>query len=293
MRIVFIGAVRFSGAMLESLIHASANVVGVCTFKGTSGNADQLDLSPIAYGAKIPVHHTTDINDRATEDWIRSLAPDIIFCFGWSRLIKRNILIIPKSGVIGYHPAALPANRGRHPIIWALVLGLRETASSFFYIDEGADSGDLVSQRLVPIYKTDYSEDLYTRIINIASVQLVELLGDFAANTVQRTPQSHVLATYWRKRGRVDGQIDWRMSGQAIYNLIRALSPPYPCAHFSYRGRDVRVWRAQLGCEVSLNIEPGKVISVADTELLVKTGDGSILLLGYDPVPEIIEGEYL
>ncbi len=247
MRIVFIGAVRFSGAMLELLIRRRENVVGVCTLQATSGNSDRIDLSPIACDAKIPVRYTPDINNEETEAWIKSLAPDIIFCFGWSRLLKKNILMLPNSGVIGFHPAALPVNRGRHPIIWALALGLCQTASSFFYIDEGTDSGDLLSQRPVPIYETDYSEDLYSRIITIASSQLVELLGDFAKNTVKRTPQNPLLATYWRKREKVDGQIDWRMSGQTILNLIRALSPPYPCAHFICCGRNIRVWRAEIG----------------------------------------------
>ena len=293
MRIVYVGSVRFSEAMLELLIHARAKVVGVCTLKVTPGSSDQIDLSAIACGENIPVRYTPDINSFDTETWIRSLEPDIIFCFGWSRLLKKNILMIPDLGVIGYHPTALPANRGRHPIIWALALGLRQTASSFFYIDEGTDSGDLVSQRPVPIYDTDYSEDLYSRIIDTASQQLLELLDDFAKGNVKRIPQNPLLASYWRKRRKVDGQIDWRMSGRTILNLIRALSPPYPCAHFTCRGREIRVWRAELGCEIPLNVEPGKIISAKDTKLLVKTGDGSILLVGYDPLPEIIDGDYL
>ena len=77
-------------------------------------------------------------------------------------------------GVLGYHPAELPKNRGRHPIIWALVLGLKRTASTFFFMDEGADTGDILSQYKINISKNDNAETLYNRIIEVAMKQVDE-----------------------------------------------------------------------------------------------------------------------
>lgn len=65
----------------------------------------------------------------------------MIFCFGWSRLIKPPLLELPPMGVVGFHPAALPKNRGRHPLIRALVLGLRETASETNFGIDPRDTG--------------------------------------------------------------------------------------------------------------------------------------------------------
>ena len=146
MRILFIGAVEFSAQMLHELIETSANIVGVCTQAESRVNSDHVDLAPLAKTMCIPVRYIQDINDSDTLAWIRVCAPDVIFCFGWSRLIQKPLLSIPKLGVIGFHPAALPANRGRHPLVWPLALGLNETASTFFFMDEGADSGDILSQ---------------------------------------------------------------------------------------------------------------------------------------------------
>ena len=73
---------------------------------------------------------------------------------GWSRIIGKELLAVPPKGIVGYHPAALPANRGRHPIIWALALGLKETASTFFFMDNGADSGPIISQKSLIISPT-------------------------------------------------------------------------------------------------------------------------------------------
>jgi methionyl-tRNA formyltransferase len=72
--------------------------------------------------------------------WIRAKVPDVIFCFGWSKLLKQKLLKLAPLEVVGFQPAALHANRGRHPVLWALVLGLYKTASTFFFMEEGRDS---------------------------------------------------------------------------------------------------------------------------------------------------------
>ncbi len=132
MRIVFIGAVAYSANTLRKLIAMQAEIVGVCTLSKSSFNSDHTDLTPIANLAWIPAIDAIDINAQETLCAINEWKPDVIFFFGWSRLIKRPLLDLTPLGVIGFRPAALTANRGRHPLIWALVLGLSETASTFF-----------------------------------------------------------------------------------------------------------------------------------------------------------------
>jgi len=115
MKIVFIGAVTFSEKTLEKLIVLKADIVGVCTLEKSSFNADHVDLTQLCMKHNIPVRYTTDINSDENISWIKILVPDVIFCFGWSRLLKIDLLNLAPLGVLGYHPAALPANRGRHP----------------------------------------------------------------------------------------------------------------------------------------------------------------------------------
>lgn len=131
MRIVFIGAVEFSFAALKHLVSMRAEIVGVCTVKQSKFNADHVDLANFCGANRIPSFYIEDINSEETLAWIKEASPDIIFCFGWSKLIKENLLMLAPLGVIGYHPAALPANRGRHPITWALVLGLKKQLQLF------------------------------------------------------------------------------------------------------------------------------------------------------------------
>ncbi len=293
MRVVFIGAVKFSARALEVLIDMPIQLVGVCTLKESTFNTDHVDLRPIAEKKNIPVRYTPDINSEANLSWIRDLEPDVIFCFGWSRLIRKNLLDLPPLGVIGFHPAALPANRGRHPIIWALVLGLQETASTFFFMDEGADSGDIISQEYLIITDSDDAGILYEKITQTALKQLREFVPRLAQGNCQRMLQDRTRANVWRKRRKPDGCIDWRMAAVSIHNLVRGLSRPYVGAHFECEGEEIKVWRTSVERDALENIEPGKVLECSENGILVKAGIGAIRLHEIEPYISIRVGEYL
>lgn len=293
MKILFVGAVEFSAKALQKLIELHANVVGVCTLEASVLNADHLDLTAIAQGAAIPVRYASDINSPETLDWISALKPDVVFCFGWSRLIKRPLLDLAAMGVVGYHPSLLPANRGRHPLIWALALGLRETGSTFFFMDEGADTGDILSQRVLPILAEDDAGSLYSKMTAVALSQIEEFLPLLSTCTFVRRPQERGSGNTWRKRGRQDGQIDWRMSALSIHNLVRGLARPYVGAHFMRDGQDIRVWRTEITETSQPNLEPGKVLASDARGVVVNTGQGAIRLLQIEPSVNMSVGEYL
>tara|TARA_B100001989_G_C24451973_1_gene419477 strand:+ start:47 stop:928 length:882 start_codon:yes stop_codon:yes gene_type:complete len=284
MRIIFIGSLKFSENLLLSLISSSENIVGVISLKSSQFNSDFADISSIAKKYNIDSISIDDINSQETISWITNKSPDIIFCFGWSRLIKKEILDIPKMGILGYHPSLLPSNRGRHPIIWSLVLGLKETGSTFFLMDENADTGDIVSQKRIPINDEDYAIDLYNRLQNSAQNQIKELIPNLKDRTFLKVKQSFTKSNSWRKRSLKDGVIDWRMSSTSIYNLIRALSKPYCGASFKYKDQNIKVWEAKIHNQFSFNDEPGKVIAINSQNIVVKTADGAIKLTKIEPI---------
>lgn len=279
--------------MLEQLLNLPVEVVGVCTKAPLLSNSDEFDLGLIAVQHGIPFRHVVNVNDTQNLEWIAALEPDLICCFGWSQLLGTQLLGMPPSGVLGFHPAALPLNRGRHPIVWALALGLTETASTFFLMDEGADSGDIVSQRYITIDDDDDAGTLYEKITTTATSQVQEFILDLSNGNVNRITQDHSKANYWRKRSFNDGRIDWRMSNTAIHNLVRALTFPYPGAHFDFKDQRVKVWRTELVEEVKTNLEPGLVIAVDVGVMIVKTGRGAIRLLAMEPIAGIKVGDYL
>ena len=294
MRIIYIGCVESSYVFLKVLLDEGANIIGVITKKTSSFNSDFKDITPLCKQYNIPYIYTKNSNDDDTYHFIKERRPDLVFCFGWSQLISERIIKIIPNGIVGFHPAELPNNRGRHPIIWALVLGLKSTASSFFMIDKEADTGDIVSQAMVEITENDDAASLMKKILSVGKKQVIELWKDFENGSVIYVPQDKSAGNAWRKRTTIDGQIDWRMSSKSIYNLVRALTKPYAGAHFVFRGNNVKVWKVkEVKSSDFENIEPGKVLAVeTDGTILIKAGDNLIRLIDFEQV-ELKVGAYL
>ena len=301
MRVCLIGCVEFSDYALQKVLELEKSglceVVGVITKKDSSFNSDFVDLGERAIKsgkAKSSVHYYKD--EDSTINFLNEVHPDIIYCFGWSTLLRKSILSIPPKGVIGFHPAKLPQNRGRHPIIWALSLGLTETASTFFKMDEGADSGPILSQKPVPILESDNARSFYDKVVEIALEQIEEFTQELAANSEIFIEQAHSLANYWRKRSAKDGVIDWRMDATSIRNLIRALSRPYPGAEFHLGDAKVyKVWNSTVSQEAApINFEPGKVLNNDNGRFLVKCGGDTALWLDeVEPKLQLPSNAYL
>jgi methionyl-tRNA formyltransferase len=185
-------------------------------------------------------------------------------------------------GIVGYHPAELPNNKGRHPLIWAKVLGLKESASTFFFMDETADGGDVLSQFKFTIAFEDCAEDLYRKMTRTAISQIEDFFPSLISGEYKRIPQDKTKGNEWRKRSKNDGLIDFRMTTFGLCNLIRAISKPYAGAHCNFNGDEFKVWRVEPGTFKGDNIEPGKVISIDKNIIEVKTADSSILLIEHE-----------
>ncbi|MCM1257322.1 MAG: methionyl-tRNA formyltransferase [Roseburia sp.] len=256
-------------------------------------HSDFKDLAPLCEDEGIECKYVQNVNDQESIQFIRKVHADVGFCFGWSQLIHENVINEFPKGIIGFHPAALPYNRGRHPIVWVLALGLKSTASTFFRIDKNADTGDILLQENIEILYEDNAETLYEKIMETAREQLEKLVEGLENNRLVPKHQSQEMGNVWRKRSIGDGRIDFRMSGRAIYNLVRSLTKPYPGAHIEWKDAEYKVWRV---CEITgtgfENIEPGKIIEVyKDGSFDVKTSDNIIRVLECDVI-DIEKGDY-
>ena len=302
MRILFIGTVRFSRHCLKEILDRGSNVVAVFTMSPGKGhfNTDYEDIEPITAEKGIPVFRVKRLNDPANVQRIRSLAPDVIFVFGFSQIIGRELLDIPPLGCIGTHPTLLPKNRGRHPLIWTLIKDLPEGGLTFFFLDERADSGDIVWQRRFPVTDEDDAGTLYEKIMELAGRGIGEILPLLERGELKGTPQDHSRATYWPKRSGKDGEIDWSGSARTVWNLIRALARPYIGAHTFHGDSRLTVWRASMVPEVLLpagaeDSQPGQMVAVGPDGPIVRTGEGFVRIEEWEgtSVPVVEPGDVL
>ena len=160
-------------------------------------------------------------------------------------------------------------------------------------MDEGADSGDILSQYQISISINDNAISLYKKLMDVAIEQIKEFMPTLELRNFKSIKQNHNKANYWRKRGIEDGEIDWRMSADSINNLVRALSKPYPGAHFFYKQEHIKVWKTKVVKNEKKNIEPGKFLKIIKNGILVKAGIDSIYLMKINPIIDIELGSYL
>jgi len=107
-------------------------------------------VSEIICNLQIKTHFVENHNDEQTENLLQQYNPDYIV-LGNARILKSNIIQIPKKGILNAHPAILPKYQGLDCVGWSILNGDSVGATAHF-IDEGIDSGPIVLQEIV-----DYS----------------------------------------------------------------------------------------------------------------------------------------
>ena len=178
----------------------------------------------------IPVYCPADVNSPEWIEKIQNIAPDVIFSFYYRNLLSGSILDIPSSGAYNLHGSLLPAYRGRCPVNWVLVNGESSTGVTLHHMVEKADAGDIVGQREVPIELGDTAFTLYGKLCECARELLSELLPLVKKGAAPRIAQNLSSGNYYDGRRPEDGKIYWHWPVMRIYNLIRAVTYPYPGA---------------------------------------------------------------
>ena len=261
---------------LDTLISRGCRVLAVFTHQDNPEERIWFrSMAELARQHHIPVHTPDSVN---TPEWIarlREMAPDVIFSFYYRHMICQEILDIPRLGAFNMHGSLLPKYRGRAPINWAVLHGETETGATLHWMAKRPDAGDIVDQETVPIGPRDTAQEVFIKVTAVARQVLERSLDAIQQGRAPRYPQDESKATYYGGRKPDDGRIDWRQDARPIFNLIRAVTHPYPGAFAEVDGRRLFVWRAEPRTDCTGT--PGQVVSVAP--LRVATGQGCLEIL--------------
>ena len=194
---------------------------------------------------EIPVFCPKNVNTPEWIERIRTLSPEVIFSFYYRNLLGRDILRIPSAGSFNLHGSLLPAYRGRAPVNWVLVNGERRTGVTLHHMVEAPDAGDIVGQKEVLIEFEDTAFTLYQKLCAKGRELLEEVLPLIEKGVAPRMAQDLKQGSYFGGRKPEDGKIDWSWPVMQIYNLVRAVTEPYPGA-FTYlpEGEKLLIWWA-------------------------------------------------
>jgi methionyl-tRNA formyltransferase len=240
-----------------------------------------------------PIHKTANenaiefvkfrkINDEKTIKRLKAISPDYIFVVGLSQLVGRDVLKCALKGVIGLHPTALPNFRGRAPMVWQILLGVRESKITMFLMNQGVDAGDIIGQEPYIINDTDYAEDLDRKGLIALRSLAKRVLNQIKTDTIKPVRQNEAEATYLLMRTPEDGQIDWSLPCEKIQCLVRAVSRPFPGAFSYYEGVKVVFWRADYLENTKYIGMPGQIAEISNDKIDVLCNDGMLRVYEYE-----------
>ncbi|HEY2990481.1 MAG TPA: formyltransferase [Candidatus Binatia bacterium] len=267
---------------LDFLIETGEQIVAVVTHEDDPKEEIWFrSVAELGRAHCVPVYMPRNPNTPDFIEVIRKAAPEIIFSFYYRQLLCNDLLAIPRHGAMNLHGSLLPRYRGRAPVNWALVNGESETGVTLHYMVERADAGDIVAQRRVAIDHADTALTLYRKLTRAARGLLNETYPAIKTGTAPRIPQDARLATKFGGRRPEDGKIDWDQPATAIYNLVRAVTHPYPGAFTFFRGGKLFLWRASVAAPDSAGarVAPGTIVSRAAGEgVEIAAGAGRLAL---------------
>jgi methionyl-tRNA formyltransferase len=279
MRLVVMAYQDIGYVCLEELLALGAEVAAVVTHRDDPHEEVWFrSVAALARQAGLPVLQPDSVNQPDVLSALAELRPDLILSVYFREILSPEVLRLAPRGALNLHGSLLPRYRGRCPVNWVLIHGERETGVTLHYMDAKPDRGDIAAQRAVEIADDDTALTLNRKLGEAARHLLRETFPLLVAGTAPRIPQDHARATYFGGRRPEDGRVEWQQGAHQLYNLVRAVTHPYPGAFTTWRGRQLFVWSATPRDEPRSG-RPGEVCGISPEEgIVVGTGAGHLVL---------------
>ena len=276
MRVVFMGTPDIAATCLKKILEDGFEVVGVYTQPDRpKGRGMKMVASPvkeIALAAGLPVFQPENFREDETVEQLRQLQPDVVAVVAYGRILPQRVLDIPTCGCVNIHASLLPQYRGSAPYQWAVLDGCAETGVSAQYMAAKMDAGDVIGVAKTPIGENETAGQLLDRLAVLGADLLRDTLRRVEAGTAVATSQEEAAVTYAPMLDKSMCPIDFTKSARQIHNQVRGLHP-WPVATMELKGQRFKVHETSV---LDRNGEPGKVLELTKTGLVIACGEGAI-----------------
>ena len=283
MKIVFMGTPDFAAGILKAIHAAGHEVTGVVTQPDKpKGRKKELVPSPVkeeALAIGCPVLQPARIRAEEAKAAVMALEADAVVVAAFGQIIPKEILEWPKYGCLNVHASLLPAYRGASPIQSALLAGVSQTGVTIMQMDEGLDTGAILTQKAVPIDSDETGGSLFDKLAGTGAELLVETLKSLEEGRIEPQPQPAESTTpYCGILKKEAGRIDWSKDAEAIERQVRAMDP-WPSAFTLLDGKTLKIWKAHVEkAGESGPEEPGRILRQDRKGIYVRCGSGILCL---------------
>lgn len=271
------GTPDFAAKTLAALDDAGCDVVGAVSQpdkpKGRGHKLAPTEVKLEAQKRGIAVYQPEKLKNGELMPVLEELKPDMIVVAAYGKILPPYIINYPMYGCINVHASLLPKYRGAAPIQWAIINGERETGVTIMKMDEGLDTGGILSTEKTEIGKYETAGELFDRLAELGGKLLVRTIKDI--DGIVPVPQNDAEHTYAPMLSRENGKIDWTKSADEISKLICGLNP-WPFAYTLYEGQPLKVISAETA---EGGGTPGMIVSLDKGKgLKVNTGKGALYI---------------
>ena len=282
-RTIFFGTPSFAVPTLKGLLEGPDEVVAVVTQPDRKkGRGQRVAFSAVKEEAllnrtrEILLFQPERMREETFQGNLRDLRPDLFVVAAYGQILPKSLLEIPRYGAVNVHASLLPKYRGAAPIAWAILRGERVTGVTIMRMDEGMDTGDILSQKEVPLEDEETAETLHDKLAFLGAPLLLETVSRMKRGEVTPIRQDSSQVTYAPPLKKEDGRIDWRREAVEIDRQVRAFSP-WPGAYTLVEEQFLKIYRGEVrGGKPGENA--GKVLWVGMNFIEVGTGGGSFLI---------------
>ncbi len=276
MRLIFLGTPDFAVPSLKKIAESNHEIIAVVTQPDRPRNRGVMSPSPvkeIALELGLKVLQYERISREGVEN-IKNLNPDIMVTCAFGQILSRELLAIPKYGVINEHESLLPKYRGSSPIQWCVINGEKETGVTIMKTAYEVDSGDILFADKTFIGEDETAGELFDRLSILAADSIIKALDLIENGKANFVPQNHNEATFCKMLTKADGLIDWSKSAQQIKDFVRGMNP-WPCAYTKLDGMVYKIHKISVQNN-NFSGKAGQIVVADKNGLIVACGDGAI-----------------
>ncbi len=287
LKIIFMGTPEFAVPSLEILVENKFNVVAVVTAPDKpQGRGQKLTASPVkelAVKYKIPVLQPSNLKSTEFVEELKSYEANLQIVVAF-RMLPEIVWAMPALGTFNLHASLLPQYRGAAPINWAIINGEKETGVTTFFLKHEIDTGSIIFQEKEKIHNDDDAGRLYERLMHKGASLVLKTAKAIEEGDYPSLPQKVATETkHAPKLFKETCEIKWNRPSEQILNFVRGLSP-YPSAWTTLNGKVSKIFLVQTTVDSRQStVNPGKIDTDNKTFLRVKTHDGWISILEFQP----------
>ncbi|MGN1170714.1 MAG: methionyl-tRNA formyltransferase, partial [Lachnospiraceae bacterium] len=249
MKIVFMGTPEFAAAALEALIRAGHEITAVVTQPDKpKGRGRQMQFPPVkecAIQHGLRVLQPVKIKTPEAVAELKQIEADIFVVAAFGQILSSEILHMPRFGCVNIHASLLPKYRGAAPIQWAILNGETQTGVTIMQMDEGLDTGDMLTKVVVPIADHDTGDSLHDKLMEAGAKLIVDTLVLIEQGKVVPEKQTDEESCYASRLTKELGRIDWTKSAKELARLVRGLNS-WPGSYATFRNKILKIWEAEV-----------------------------------------------